>query len=293
MESVDLTDMPEIPEQLAEELKKKDIDDYKIISVNAAKGRYNLLASKKDGSSLFIKYNDVDAAGWNSFQKEKGIYRFLKGETSIPTVMYDEEDILAMEYFEDSCTLREWLLNRENAKEFSCLIRSTLEKYRAFLAKMSEYPEEMGTLKADNELSSFLAKLLLSGPYGSKVYKAERFRNRCLYHLFRWIYASRIKLTDNAYAIHGDFHLNNILVNDGEAYMIDLENVVRGNAAAELAYCYVQIWVLIHKNRELLDILEREIRSIFDIEMIDEGEFNTIIKLYQKAILCNRRFHKQ
>ena len=293
MESVDLTDMPEIPEQLAEELKKRNIDDYKIISVNAAKGRFNLLASIKDGHSLFIKYNDVNAAGWNSFQKEKGIYQFLKGDTSIPMVMYNEENILAMEYFEDSCTLREWLFHNESAEEFSCLIRSALNKYRSFLVRINEYPGEMRTFEADNELRSFLAKLLLSGPYGSKVYKVERFRNRCLYHLFRWAYASRIKLNDNAYAIHGDFHLNNILVNDGEAYMIDLENVVRGNAAAELAYWYVQIWVLIHNNRELLDILEQEIRRIFEIEMLDEGEFYTIVKLYQKAVKLNRRFHKQ
>lgn len=290
MGNVNVTDTPKMPEQLAEELRKKNIDDYKIISVNAAKGRYNLLASVQDGSSLFIKYNDVNAAGWNSFQKEKGIYRFLKGETSIPTVIYNEKNILAMEYIEDSCTLREWLLDNENAKAFSCLIRSALEKYRSFLVKLNEYPGEMGTFEADSELISFLAKLLLSGPYGSKVYRVERFRNRCLYHLFRWTYASRIKLSHNAYAIHGDFHINNILVNDGEAYIIDLENVVRGNAAAELAYCYVQIWVLIHNNRDLLHVLEKEIRSIFDMEMLDEREFYAIVKLYQRAILLNRRF---
>lgn len=73
---------------------------------------------------------------------------------------------------------------------------------------------------------------------------------------------------------------------------IDLENVVCGNVAVDLAYWYFQIWVLIHNNREFLRILEKEIRNIFDMEMVDEREFHTVVKLYKMAILLNRRFHK-
>lgn len=292
MKDVNLTDMPEVPEQLASILREKNIVDYKIISVNAAKGRYNLCVSVEDGSPLFVKYNDEKAAGWNSFQKEKQIYCLLKDETYIPRVIYNE-NILAIEYMENSRTLRELLLYNDDTELFSCLIRDVIEKYRAFLGKLKEYPDvELKTFDADKALNSFLGKLLTSGPYGSKVYKIERFRNKFLNHLLRKGYAARIKLSKKTCAIHGDFHINNILVADRKAYIIDLENVVRGNAAIELAYWYVQIWVLVYQNRNLLSILEKETGSIFDMEMIDEHEFHRIVKLYQMAILLNRRFHR-
>ena len=292
MKKVNLKDASEFPEQLVAILREKNIDDYKIISVNAAKGRYNLRISAEDGRPLFVKYNDEKAAGWNSFQKEKEIYSLLKGESYIPRVIYNE-NILAIEYIEDSCTLRELLLHDDDTELFSHLIRDLIDKYKAFLRKINECPDrELKTLDAGKALNSFLAKLLMSGPYGSKVYKIERFRNKCLYHLFRERYAARINLSENTRAIHGDFHINNILVADRKAYIIDLENVVRGNAAIELAYWYVQIWVLVYHNRDLLRILEKEIRSIFDMEMVDEREFYTVVELYQKAILFNRRFHR-
>ena len=292
MKKADLTEVQEVPEQLAAILREKNIVAYKIISVNAAKGRYNLRTSAEDGCPLFVKYNDETAAGWNSFQKEKGIYSLLKGEPYIPKVIYNE-NILAIEYIEDSCTLRELLLRDDDTELFACLIRDVIDKYKAFLWKLNECPDkELKTWDAGKALNSFLAKLLTSGPYGSKVYKIERFRNKCLYHLFRKGYAARINLSQNVCAIHGDFHINNILAADRKAYIIDLENVVRGNAAIELAYWYVQIWVLVYHNRDLLGILEKEIRSIFDMDMVDEREFYTVVELYQKAILLNRRFHR-
>ena len=183
-------------------------------------------------------------------------------------------------------------MRNDEAELFSCLIRDVIEKYKAFLWKMNGCSDmELKTLDPDKALNSFLGKLLTSGPYGSKVYKIERFRNKCLYHLFRRGYVVRINLSENVCAIHGDFHINNILVAGRKAYIIDLENVVRGNAAIELAYWYVQIWVLVYHNQDFLRILEKEIRSIFDMEMVDEREFYTVVKLYQRAILLNRRFH--
>ena len=132
MKKANLTDVSEVPEQLAHELREKNIVDYKVISVNAAKGRYNLRTSAEDGRLLFVKYNDEKAAGWNSFQKEKEIYSLLKGESYIPRVIYNE-NILAIEYIEDSCTLRELLLHDDDTELFSHLIRDLIDKYKAFL----------------------------------------------------------------------------------------------------------------------------------------------------------------
>ncbi len=292
MKSTNFSDTKKIPAKLADELKKRNLSNYKIININPAKGRYNLLAVVEDRTPLFIKYNDPTGAGWNTFSKEKEIYHFMEGEKFIPKALHNEE-ILATVYIKGSCTLREWLLDNDDPQMFSCLIRNIVRQYQLFLRKLNDYSgKELRTLHADKELNVFLGKLLTSGPYGSKIHKMEKIRNKCFHYFLRKKYASRIKLSENTCVIHGDFHLNNILVAEGKTYVIDLENIIRGNAAIELAYWYVQVWVLVCNNKNLLPILEEEIKSIFDMELFDEKEFRMTVRLYQLAILLNRRFHR-
>ena len=97
-----------LPKELTYELEKRHIHDYRVISVNDAKGRYNLEALTEDNKKICVKYNDDTAAGRIPFEKEGSIYRGLEGAPCVPPTVWNE-NILATEYILNSCTFREWL----------------------------------------------------------------------------------------------------------------------------------------------------------------------------------------
>lgn len=279
-----------VPKELESELNKKGICDYRIISTNKAKGRFNLWALENDGKELCIKWNcNENAYGKGTFKKEKEIYHWLEGETCIPKVVYNE-DILATRYIKNGCTLRQWLNKNDDRESFCHLIRDIIQKYQKYLSKINEHtPVNIEKLQGKEQFNMFLNKLLYSGPYGTKVYKIENIRNKILKKLLKRQYAMDIKNGNSL--IHGDFHLNNILIDNSHSYIIDLENIVYGNVNVELAYWYVQVWMLIYDKKELREILYKEV-SVEMEEIIDIEEFSKVVKVYQNAILLNRRFHK-
>ena len=267
-----------------------DVQSYEVISVNEAKGRFNLWVSDSTGKELCIKWNDNgNEFGKRTFEKEIEIYRWLEGETSVPKVVYSKS-ILATEYIKGGCTLREWLEKNSDKELFRHLIRGTMQKYKKYLEKINEHTlTGIKQFQGEEQFYKFLNKLFYSGPYGTKVYKCEKIRNKFLRQILKKWYAADIKT--GKLLLHGDFHLNNILIDGKEPYIVDFENIVYGNVNIELAYWYVQVWVMIYDNAGLLNILieemKREIREVFDAE-----EFGRIVKAYEIAILANRRFHK-
>lgn len=282
----------EIPSELLNELKRRNIYDYEVISVNIAKGRYNIRAMTEDQRDICIKYNDAGGRGRDSLEKEKKMYQRLVGTLCVPAVIWNES-ILATEYINNSCTFREWLCEQDDRDRFSIYLNDTLQKYKVFLNKINDVSGNGFNDSGDNnQLEIFFDKLLFSGPYGTGIYKLEKFRNR----IIKYFLTKRKVFNNQAEAkkclIHGDFHLNNVLVGDDKAYIIDLENVSYGDANIELAYWYVQVWMLIYNNKEMIEILHKEIDKMFDADLFNIDEFKKIVDLYRFAIIMNRRFHR-
>lgn len=287
-------DTGKIPKELLHVLEKSHIHDYRIISVNNVKGRYNLETLTEDNKKIFIKYNENAAAGKIFFEKEKSIYRELErcGGQFIPAIVWNEH-ILATEYIQNSSTFRKWLLEKADKDMFAEYLQDIISKYKVFLLelKISLVAKQIEGCDKEIRLESFFNKLLFSGPFGTKTHKAEKLRNKIL-KLFLRKYVDNIRVKDDRHLIHGDFHLNNILVSDGGVYFIDFENVSYGSVSIELAYWYVQVWMLVYDDKEMTDILQKQTSSLFDMDFLNEDEFNKIVTLYQLAILLNRRFHR-
>ena len=94
--------------------------------------------------------------------------------------------------------------------------------------------------------------------------------------------------------IHGDYHLNNILVLDERLYTIDFENLCIGYAEIELAYLYVQIWALMVKGKE--DVIQR-MDQLF-CETLEKcnlsvGFFTVCQRILLSQISMNRSFFAQ
>lgn len=281
-----------LPKELLHELMKKHIHDYQVISVNAGKGRYNLEALTEDNKKICIKYNDDTVKGKIPYEKEKIIYRGLEGTLCVPSIIWNE-NILATEYIENSCTFREWLLEKTDKAMFEIYLQDFVSKYKLFLLRLNKIPMEK-TMDYSNEkhLKNFFHKLMYTGPYGTKGYTVDKFIRKIL-GVFLREYVANFQIKEDQYLVHGDFHLNNVLVSDrGEVYFIDLENVTYGSANIDLAYWYVQVWMLIYDDREMTESLQKYTRLFFDMDVFNEEEFNKIVAVYQLAILLNRRFHR-
>lgn len=283
--------MCEIPKDLIDELKKRNIEICSVISVNEEKGRYVISALDKDKRDVCIKWNEsYNCLGITSLRKEMSVYRWLGKTDCVPRVVCNEE-ILVTEYIKESITFREWILKNDDKESFSMFINEVVDKYKVFLMKLNERRrDEVETLKTDTQLEGFLSKLLYSGPYLTKIHAFERIRNSLLRKTIERKFD--VDISDNNFMIHGDFHLNNILISDTKAYIIDVENVIYGNCNIELAYWYVQVWVLIYDNCEFVKILNNAVEVLLRMKFFDEKQFWNVVKLYRMAILLNSRFHK-
>lgn len=285
--------LDEIPAKLLAELDSRNISKYKIISVNPAKGRYNLWAITDKQEEVCIKYNDPEGSGVHSFEKEKEMYRKLDGIPCVPRVIWSE-NVLATEYLVNSYTFREWLCANSDKDIFSVYLKDILGKYKLLMKKINDVSSDgSDDFNDDKQLEIFFDKLLFSGPYGSTVHKIEKIRNKMfrLYLTKKGVFADKIKSKKRL--VHGDFHLNNILVGNNSAYIIDLENIDYGNANIELAYWYVQAWILIYENNEMVKILHEEINCVLESDLFDRSEFERIMNLYKVAIIMNCRFHRE
>jgi len=289
-------------------LHEYGICNYDIISKNERKGRYCLCFCNenydKSSSWLSAPENEMCMLKWNSKEneadyetlvKEMEIYERL-AETDITPKLFAKDPYFVMKYEKDCKTFRNYLLEGPSEESFEVALKSVLDKY----AKMLELLNNKTKLEFDSlpplkqQIRRFHSKLLLSGPEGTKENTKEKTINK-IYKYWFWA-INRINENDystKSYAIHGDFHLNNELVNtECNVFLIDFENVVYGNPNVELAYWYTQAWMLVSAKEEYVRILDEHITILLDIEFFDKKSFWMIVELFKKAIARNSRFKK-
>lgn len=291
-----------------QELERLGIYNYEIISTNKKKGRYcihiwgknvqehNQLFEGKSETDYLIKWNSREnETAYESLKKEIRVYNWLS-ETNITPKLVSSNPFFVTKYEKECKTLRAFILSNRESDDFKTIIEAVLKLYVDMLEQLNCCVREdvESVSSTENQIRMFFSKLLLSGPEGTKTKRWEYLKNRVYKYIFWMLRKADIKKyeNDSLYILHGDFHLNNELVNESrKVYLIDFENVLYANPNVELAYWYVQVWVLIYKTSELLDELNYQIEKTLQCAFFNKTVFWEIVSLYKEAIIRNSRFH--
>lgn len=287
-----------LSEQLEKELCSNGIQKYLIISKNDKKGRVCLKALHENQWKL-IKHNDqTSEEAYESLRKEKEIYQVLCDKKITPKLI-NGLPFFTTEYVE-SYTLRQYILILQDSKEDSkekvlSVIKKVLDNYKLMLKSLELLQEKCEKKSFNEQLSIYLSKLMSSGPDGKHVSGIEKIHNRIWsFYLRRFLIRKHFKNFDSKeVVIHGDFHLNNEIIDvDSNVYIIDFENVIYGSATVELAYWYAQMWVLLYENKEYENILHEEISKILMEKYFEQNLFWKVVSLYKVGISMNSQFCK-
>ena len=290
------------------------ICSYNLIEYNEWKGRY-CYKFEYDKKELFLKWNDCDLTHMShkqSLQREIYAYNLLR-EKNITPLLYLElksdgdqhqiivpSDLLVTEYISGFTTLRTALKEKQycsDNEEIIRIIKQTLNAWQNCIFTLStgtleNIPntfEETPTMLFDR----YFGSLLCSGPFETKGSHYELYRNRLLKKVMNAQLKKVLKRYLNniqKYIIHGDFHANNILINEHACKIIDLENIHLGSPEIELVYIYSQIKLLVRDNRAAIEWMEKYIKQ--EIEVIENYDlFCFCSSVFFRSIRINHRFY--
>lgn len=282
-----------LPEQLERLLDQYNISEYQVISVNERKGRYCLRAFASNHPVL-VKWNtEEQKEACQDLEKEAEIYALLKGKNITPGLI-NKEPFLTVEYIENNRTLRQSVLDTKNEDHLKIIIGKVFDIYIKMLRELSESTSiSCKETAIERQLKMYLFKLMLSGPEGTCIHKPERIKNRIGYKILKKLIVTE-KFQANFHdmtLIHGDFHLNNELVDaSNNVFIIDFENVIVGNASLELAYWYAQMWALLVENKKYIQILDKKTDQLLEQEYFEKELFWKAVSLYKAGISVNSRF---
>ncbi len=202
-------------EELQELLYENGLSEFQVVSHNDNKGRWCVKACTKDGAAVFIKW---DETGFMSgLSKEKMAYSLLK-DTNVTPALVSDSPVFMTKYVENSCTLRHYIIQTTDEKRMMATIREALSSYVRMLEGLNTERIVLESIPFQTQLYSYCGKLLNSGPEGTSANKRTiRIRNRIIGFFLK----KKLRRENPCYhetrnmAIHGDFHLNNLLVIGG------------------------------------------------------------------------------
>lgn len=295
-----MTKNNQLPDELKRLLDESRINVYEIIDINIRKKRYCLSGTTCLGQHLFIKWNENKPEfAFQGLRREVQIYKCLSKKNITPEI-YLDEPFLATKFEHHCNTLRECILNISSDIEFERIMQNAIGVYTRMLDELNhanQYKKiEIPEVPFRMLLKKYFSILASSGPRGCvKTKKWEQLKNKLV---TKMIFCKEyIHYTKNHnhmfYLAHGDFHLNNLLVNEKlNVFIIDFENIYCGDVNTELAYWYVQIWILINRKSSLQHILDREINQILRLPYFQKELFWEIVALYKIPIKLNRKWHR-
>lgn len=244
-----------------------------ILFENARKGQTTCRVLDRDGIPYVLKHRAVDVV---SLRQEIDFYRRFSPRWFLPELVSFGSDFMLIRYYRSS-TLRAFLLSRQDRERTLRVLESVLRFVSEFYDP-SNYFIDDATRKA---LVSRFRKLLCSGQMHLQRSRVEERFFKILskptgWMLYRYIRRRRF---GPGQAIHGDLHLNNILVMDDLSIkVIDWENTCIGSPLVDLLY----LFPMIHKRCDLQISLEA-------IGLADT-HLNRILTLFNVAVATNRKF---
>ncbi len=292
-----------LPKTFASLLDKNYIEVEDVLQVNSYKGRYCIVGRKRgEDRKLLIKWNNTHMREhYSKLEKERMIYVLLDGQDITPEFI-PIHGFLATDFISGSVTVRSYLIkNRSNPKKTDHMICSVLKDWEKMFRIVNRDfdSNRIQRISLGEQFHLEMYNAWVSKPFDAHSSKILHTCNHVGFWLFTRINAHRIRnmLKSNQLVpviIHGDYHLNNILVLDERLYTIDFENLCIGYAEIELAYLYVQIWALMVKGKE--DVIQR-MDQLF-CETLEKcnlsvGFFTVCQRILLSQISMNRSFFAQ
>lgn len=301
-----------LPLQLVDDLSKLKLDPIEIYFSNERKGRFTLLVKNIDSLQV-LKWNKTH--GFNEhfikLNKEINFYRKNKNEQFLPKLIYYENHFLLIEHF-DSNNLRKWIIEYisskkkfENAKGINVEFKKVIENYFVALSSLKKLgiASKEKKINIERYVTRYFSKLFKSGPMNTSRPPIEERLSRSYFFVFYPLLKKRAgkiekKINENNLTlskgiIHGDLHLNNILVQKEKAdiKIIDWENISYNYTLFDLCYSFVMLYFLLYgfeeHQRYLFTKFKTYVKKNYPVER--EIIFE-ILNLYYNAILTNRKF---
>lgn len=283
--------------KLLDNLSKKKLQLEEIIFFNLRKKRFTILVSNSKGSRYILKWEDISVIGKSfSLCKEIAFYTKYENRFNFFPVLTDvDSNSIRMDYF-DSITLREWLI--DNKVQDIQLFQKAINNIIIDLDLL--YKTEISGNNKEINFNKFIGKLMLSGPMNTKRTAIEltisRILNKLLgklinpYFNLKYQQLFKAEKVKNFSLVHGDLHLNNVLINEQMDYkIIDWENAKNDFWILDLVY-FLSNTIPLLENPAKRYLLAQIETIIFQNEKKGIVFFKRVLNIHIRAVCTNRRF---
>lgn len=288
------TELTMLPQELKNNIEALEASITEIISHNPAKGRYTIRILYNDCDCI-LKWNDLaHVEHLKKLQQELRIYAIFENcniYSFVPSIYKVKENYIIMEKLKGK-SLRKILLQNKNVAEIRKILdnlsKTVIQMYQQ--NNLQETEQEYYNYK--KEYKMYVNLILCSGPMGTFN---NPFETKILEILAIWLFNRCGKLClvppeNGTKTVHGDFHLNNLFVDTHkQIYILDWENVHKGNCYLEIAYMHAQICNLLKNNSEK-NYLGKKIEEILNVLKLDKKSYYSHAVFFQLMISCNGRY---
>jgi len=206
----------------------------------------------------------------------------------MPDLIDYDENYLVIERINGE-TLRKSLLENN---ELLCCSKVIIE---LFDRKYKKSSEKLSWQLINQSFKRSYGNLICSGPEDASKLGLISVKIRKVFIKLSYAFlkkdfvkiSKKLALSEDAYYLHGDLHLNNIIVNGSRYYLIDWETSYSGVRINDIIYFLPQYAIL---SKDLNAMLGWE---YFGLSSVETKVLKNIYPLYLSAIMTNPRFHRE
>ena len=293
-------------------LSSTNLSPLRILFKNPTKGTITVLVHKPDSRDRYvIKWCKKNAPRetLQGFNKELSFYKKYNERSYAPNLICAQERLLILEYI-PGCTLREWLIryvDRMHADDVSQSFRRLvdilldkledlyLENLNSVHPRIHEQPD-----KLISYLVSIYGKLYSSGPMGTSRGKLEskiskhlgRIARRRVSHFIQDLLRHGGTSTAQG-LVHGDLHLNNMLITDDyDMKIIDFSNYsVNGFPLVDLLYFTAMVGAILRAHPKHKQYFKRQLSERLLLKLSGAAEyFERFLPIMELSVSINSRF---
>jgi hypothetical protein len=248
------------------------------------------------GRSL-LKWSGAENEHAEKLREEAAFYRTSDDSSYLPRYLSSGANFLEIEYVE-STSLRHWLLNHDASPGE---LQTLFAAYADILDSIARVEQRKDISEKDlNLLQGSLNKLLLSGPMDAAPTPAnkelaESYRKELSVVTRAYIKDKLSSAQDKLgqATIHGDFHLNNILVGpSGRLIVVDWENRRIGANLNDALYSAAMFYQLLDNADAQRQFAERLRKCQVLSDSNVRGVFFDLLDVFCDVIESNPRFHR-
>jgi hypothetical protein len=270
-----------------------------ILFSSERKQQVTALVEDADGALYVAKWRspEHDRDG-ERLDEEIAIYRDGPYPAFMPKSVVSEPGLLVVEYVA-STTLREFLLARQpGADREDGVDVAVVNRLFDFFDQGYGFSSFYLSRQTFDHLMRYLWKLTSSGPAGTRKRPMERFFNRFLVSLpvflMKLFPINAPSVEQVPTRIHGDLHLNNILVDSTrrEITIIDWETTLSESPLLDFLYCTAMLGALLDDGpgKDAFETSVERSLSAMDVELRPFAKF--FFGLFGAIIATNSRFHR-